>query len=274
MPSETTQTAGTGLLENRVAVVTGAGRGVGSAVAQAFAAEGAKLCLAARSGDELTHIQDRIHQMGGVAIAVPTDVTSQDDVDNLFKRVHQELGHVDILVNNAAILGPTGMLWELSMSSWQAVFDVNVTGLVRCSKAVLPDMIARQSGKIINVGSIAGVRDSWAEGNPEWAAYASTKAAVLRITQVVAHQVKQHGININCLGVIAHTKMWYEASMELARFRGAAHPSKLEDIPKKELVLPEENIGAFIFLASSLSDHISGEYFEANQLPDHLRQST
>ena len=135
-------------------------------------------------------------------------------------------------------------------------------------------MIERKSGKIINVGSIAGARDSWAESNPEWAAYASTKAAVLRITQVVAHQVKHYGININCIGVIAHTRMWYEASMQLAHYRNDTPPPKIEDLSDKELVFPEENIGAFVFLASSLSDHVSGEYFEANQLPDHLRQST
>jgi NAD(P)-dependent dehydrogenase (short-subunit alcohol dehydrogenase family) len=263
-----------GLLDGKVAVVTGAGRGIGRAVARAFAAEGASLVLAARSAAEIESAAHEIRAAHGAALAIPTDVTRQEQIDALFARAVEQFGQVDILVNNAADIGPTGMLWEVDLAGWQAIFEVNLFSIVRGCRAALPGMIARRSGKIINVGSDAGWSESWAAEFPEQAAYGTTKAAVARFSQILAQQVKRYGINVNCLGVSAHTRMGYEANVAIAGARGSPPPDLYDAIPPEQRVLPEENAGAFLFLASSLSDHLSGAYFEANHLPDLLRDKS
>jgi NAD(P)-dependent dehydrogenase (short-subunit alcohol dehydrogenase family) len=262
-----------GLLKGKAALVTGAGRGICQAVAEAFAAEGARVILAARSQDEIERVATRIKSAGGQAVGIGCDVSRQDEIDALFSQAATQWGPVDILVNNAAIIGPTGMVWEIDPEAWQETFNVNVTSIVRCCRAALPHMIANRYGKIINVASDAGWRDSWAAEFPEQAAYGTSKAAVIRCSQLLAHQLKRHGVNVNCLGVSAHTRMGHEANVDLARARGQAPPAPYEDIPFERQVRPEENAGAFLFLASPLSDHVTGAYFEANELPGVLRAS-
>ena len=133
------------LLNGKVAVVTGAGRGIGRAIAEVFAAEGAAVALAARSADEIDRAAAEIRSQGGRALPISTDVTRQDDVESLFAQVYDELGEVDILINNVGILGPIDHMWETDPAAWQETFDVNVVGLVRCMRAILPEMIARQN---------------------------------------------------------------------------------------------------------------------------------
>jgi NAD(P)-dependent dehydrogenase (short-subunit alcohol dehydrogenase family) len=234
----------------------------------AFADQGALVALAARSTDEINSAAEEIGTRGGQAIAIPTDVAQPTDIENLFDKTRQQLGPINILVNNAAIIGPTGMLWDVDLDAWQEIIEINVLSIVRCCRAVLPRMIEQQRGKIINVGSDAGQREGWAAQFSEQAAYGTSKAAVIRFSELLAHQVKRHGINVNCLGVSAHTRMGYEANAAMSQYRGTEPPPPYKDIPLEKRVLPKENIGAFIFLASSLSDHVTGAYFEANRLPD------
>ena len=248
-----------GLLDGKVAVVTGAGRGIGRAVAVGMAVEGAALGLAARSAPEIESAAEEIRSRGGRAVAVPTDVGRQEDVDALFTRVRDELGQVDILVANAAIAGPFGKLWETDPNMWQQVLNVNVIGLARCAHAVLPSMTARRCGKIIIVGSMAGRSDAWASNCHKQMAYGTSKAAVSRFSQLLAAQVREHGINVNCVGVAADTRLGEDTI-------------PLEEKPVEERVLPEENVAPFVFLASSLADHVTGAYFEANALPNVLRR--
>jgi len=260
------------LLYGKVAVVTGAGRGIGRAVALAFAEEGANVALAARSKEEIQSAADEICSNGGKALAIATDVTKQDDVDNLFNQTVDGLGPVDILVNNAAIIGPTGMLWDVDIEDWQHIFDVNFMSLVRCCKSSFPSMVKRRYGKIINVGSDAGWREDWAVQFSEQAAYGTTKAAVIRFSAMLAQQVKRYGITVNCLGVSAHTQMGFEANVAISQYRHTELPVSYENLPEDRLVHPKENVGAFLFLASSLSDHVTGVYFEANRLPELIRK--
>ena len=255
------------LLAGKVAVVTGAGRGVGRAVAVEFAEAGAAVALAARTVDEIESVTEKIRASGSRAIAVPTDVTRQSEVDTLFAQTRDELGEVDILVNNAAIIGPTGKLWETNLTDWHEVFDINLFSMVRCASSALPSMVERGYGKIINVGSTAGWTDSWVPGNAEQAAYAATKAAIMRFSVCLAQQVKADGVNVNCVGVSANTRMSDEARLALARVRGTPPPPTMDDLPLDQQVLPERNAPLFVFLASSLSDNITGQYLEANQMP-------
>jgi NAD(P)-dependent dehydrogenase (short-subunit alcohol dehydrogenase family) len=262
-----------GLLTGKVAVVTGSGRGIGRAVALAFAREGAAVAITARSKQELNSVSEEVHKVGGTCTALQADITRQDDVEIFFATVHRELGQVDVLVNNAGALGPIEHFEHADIDAWQDIFDVNVIAVARCIRAVLATLIERRSGKIINVGSDAARSDGWAASNFEHAAYAASKAAVIRLTEVLAVQVRPYGINVNCVGAWADTVMSVEARQRLALLRGKKPIGALNEIPIGERVDPVENAPLFVFLASSLSDHITGQYIEANSLPDYLRNS-
>ena len=261
-----------GLLEGKVAVVTGSGRGIGRAVAVALAEEGAAVGLFARTVHEIESVADEIQARGGRAVAVPTDVGRREQVEAFFAQLRESLGEVDILVNNAAGTGAVGMLWETNPEDWLEILNVNVIGMARCAKAVLPAMMARRNGKIINVGSMSGCNDHWAVTCPEQLAYGVSKAAVWRFSSVLARQVIGHGINVNCVGVAAHTRLGDETLAALARLREQPPPPKHDEMPAKERTMPEENVDTFVFLASSLSDHITGAYFEANSLSNRTRR--
>lgn len=248
-----------GVLDGKVAVVTGAGRGIGRAVAIGMAAEGAAVGLAARSTCEIESVAGEIRSLGGRALAVTADISLQEDVDNLFARVRDELGNLDILVANAAIAGPYGTIWETEPNAWQQVMNVNVIGMARCAHAVLPSMITRRYGKIIIVGSRAGGSDKWAWDCHKQMAYGTSKAAVNRFSQLLAAQTHKYCINVNCVGVGADTTLGKDTI-------------PLPEKPAEERVLPEENVAVFIFLASSLADHVTGAYFEANNLSDVMRR--
>jgi NAD(P)-dependent dehydrogenase (short-subunit alcohol dehydrogenase family) len=135
-----------GRLQDQVAIVTGASAGIGRGVAAAFAAEGAKVVLAARSREKLEAVAEAIRQKGGAALAVPTDVTVEEDVANLFRRAVETFGRVDVLVNNAGVSvgGPPD---ELSLEAWRKVIDVNLTGAFLCSREALRVMKPRRSGR-------------------------------------------------------------------------------------------------------------------------------
>src|SRR3954447_7801062 len=145
-----------GRLHGGVALVTGAGRGIGQVVATALAAAGASVALLARSAAELAATAELIEDAGGVAATAVADVTDAAGVAAAVAGLRRQLGPVDVLVNNAGILGPIGPLWEVDGDDWWTTMDVNVRGLVRCSQLVLPEMVARGRGRIINVTSEAG----------------------------------------------------------------------------------------------------------------------
>ena len=261
-----------GLLCGKVAVVTGAGRGIGRAVALALAAEGAGVAASARSSPEIEDTAATIRQAGGQALAIRVDVARQDMVDAMFERTNQELGPVDILVSNAGVAGPVGLLWKTDAMGWLETLDVNVVGMVRCAHAALPNMISRRCGKIIFVGSGAGREVTIPRMAGEFAAYCVSKAAVNYLAVSLAHSVREYGINVNCVGVGAQTRLSHEHQTMLAQSRGRPEPTAWEQLPSEERVLPEENVALFVFLASSLSDHIAGQYVEANSLPDAMRR--
>ncbi|MDP7348769.1 MAG: SDR family oxidoreductase, partial [Phycisphaeraceae bacterium] len=205
----------------------------------AMANEGAAVALAARTADEIESAADQVRTNGGAALAVQTDVTQQNQVDALFAQVTEHLGQVDILVNNAAIGSRmVGNLWETEPDDWLEMFDVNVIGMVRCTRAVLPSMIERRGGKIIVVGSIAGRSESWALRNHELLGYALSKAAANRFSEVLAAQVKGYGINVNCIGVGAHTTISEPGLRERARRTGQPPPPAIEQIPEDRRIRP------------------------------------
>jgi 3-oxoacyl-[acyl-carrier protein] reductase len=263
-----------GTLEGKVAAITGAGRGIGRAVAIAYAEEGAAIGLAARTGHEIESVAEEILARGGRAVAVPTDVTRQTDVDAFFARVREELGEVDILVNNAGAAGPFGKFLDVDPEAWREAFDINVISMVRCIRAVLPGMMEHRYGKIILVGSGAGWKDSWPAQMPEMIVYGVTKAAVSRLSYALSQQLNSYGINVNCVSPSAITRMGQQCNQEVARLRGEPPVAPWEEVPEEERrsLLPEENIGTFVFLASPQSDHVTGQFIESNRLTAGMRE--
>lgn len=175
---------------DRVVLVTGASAGIGRATALAFAAEGAKVAIVARTEARLVSLADDIKAAGGIALVVVADVADYGQVARMVETVIASLGRVDILVNNAGI-GLMGAVTETSPDDLKRVVDVNVYGLIWCTQAVLPDMIARKSGQIINVSSVVGKR-----AMPYMAGYCLSKFAVQAFSESLRIEVKPHNIDV------------------------------------------------------------------------------
>src|SRR6516162_9432289 len=136
-------------LKDKIAVVTGGGRGIGRAIALAYASEGASLVLASRSQEALEETRTMVEDLGCQALVVPTDISQEESVRNLAEQALGHFGRVDVLVNNSGIAGPTKPLWEITLAEWEETFSVNVTGAYLCCRAFLPGMMERGSGSII-----------------------------------------------------------------------------------------------------------------------------
>ena len=185
-------------LKERVAIVTGAGRGIGRATALALADEGAAVALVARSSGELAEVARDVRgrRAGGTeraALAVPCDVTDEEQVEGMVARVLEEFGRVDLLVNNAGF-NQVGLVEETPLARWQDILAVNTTGTFLCSRAVLPTMRRQGGGKIVNVVSGAGKRGSATRG-----AYSAAKFGVIGFSQALQLEVKGQGITVSCV---------------------------------------------------------------------------
>jgi len=190
-------------LRGQVAVVTGAGRGIGRAVAVAFAREGARVVLAARSTRELASVQREIEGMGGAALAVPTDVRQEPAIAALVSRVLADGGRIDCLVT-AAGLAAFGPVADVKTEDWDQLMAVNLRGAFLACRAVLPTMTAQKRGTIINIGSIVTSRTL-----PGSAAYTATKYALLGFSRVLAEEMRAHGVRVGVLSAGAtDTPLW------------------------------------------------------------------
>ncbi|MDP8932225.1 MAG: SDR family oxidoreductase [Actinomycetota bacterium] len=180
-----------GMLAGSVALVTGGGRGIGRVLAQALADAGAVVGLVARSSDQLAQSVHLIEAAGGTAAAATADVSDERAIAEAFARLRHELGPVDLLVNNAGISGPVGAAWDVDPDSWWRTVEVNLRSVFLCSRLVLPDMLTRGVGRIVNITSQAGVF-RW----PQASAYAVSKAAVVKFTENLACETRRSGIRV------------------------------------------------------------------------------
>jgi NAD(P)-dependent dehydrogenase (short-subunit alcohol dehydrogenase family) len=176
-------------LLGQVAIVTGGGRGIGRAIARALASAGSAVAVTARSQDELDQTAALIAEEGGRALAVVADITDRFSVEWMVAETERRFGAIDLLVNNAGVAGPIGPLWENDPDDWRRSVEVNLDGTFLCCRAVLPGMIARRRGRIINLTSGIGNRP-----HPYLSAYNVAKTAVTRLSETLAEEAKPHGV--------------------------------------------------------------------------------
>ena len=181
-------------LQDKVALIVGAGRGIGEAIALRFAAEGAKLILAARSAPELQAVTEIVKAQGRTAHFVVTDVTAAPEVTSLVQKSIELFGRIDILVNAAGTYGPIGRAWEVDAKEWANTFSVNLFGPFLLCQSVLPHMIRAGGGKIINFSG-GGATSPLCR----FSAYGVSKAAVVRLTETLAEEVKEFNIQVNAI---------------------------------------------------------------------------
>jgi NAD(P)-dependent dehydrogenase (short-subunit alcohol dehydrogenase family) len=231
-------------LEGKIALVTGASQGLGRALALAYAREGAKLIINARGEGSIRPVAEEVEALGAEVLAIPADVADSESVDRLVSQAAERFGGIDVLVNNAGILGPRVKIEEFPEDEWRKVIDANLTGLFLVSKAAVPHLNIGAS--VINLVSGVSV-----DGRPEWGAYSVSKFGVEGITQILAAELKERGIRVNAV----------DPGGMRTDMRAAAYP---EEDPQTRIT-PEENTDVFLYLASDESQGVTGERFKAQE---------
>jgi NAD(P)-dependent dehydrogenase (short-subunit alcohol dehydrogenase family) len=254
-------------LAGQVAIVTGGGRGIGRALALSLAAAGAAVCVAARSRDQINETAAMINAQGGMELAVVGDVTDRSSVEQMVADAERRFGPVDLLVNNAGIAGPVGPLWEVDPHDWWRCVEVNLEGPFLCCAAVLPGMVARRRGRIINIVSRIGARPF-----PYLTAYNAAKTALIRLTETLAEETREHGIAVLGLDpgfVRTDIPQWIGGSPGGRRWLPdfAAHA-------EADAQPPDAAARLCVSLASGRADALSGRYISVrDDLEEILRRA-
>ncbi len=238
-------------LNEQVALVTGASRGIGRAVALALGQAGLKVAVNyARSVAAAEEVVQAITEAKGEAIAIGADVSSSEEVDNLLKTTLDKFGRLDVLVNNAGITRDT-LLLRMKLEDWQAVIDLNLTGVFLCTKAAIKPMLKQKSGRIINIASVAAQM-----GNPGQANYSAAKAGVIGFTKTVAKELASRGITVNAIA---------PGFIETDMTSGLQADDILKMIPLGRFGKPEEIAGMTRFLAiDPAAAYITGQVFNVD----------
>ena len=232
------------MLEGKVAMVTGASQGLGRALALAYAREGAMLVINSRNYESIRDVVEEIHSLGVEVLGIGADVTSSSDVEDLVDVAVEHYDRIDVLVNNAGLLGPRVAIEEYPEDEWRRVLDANLTGPFLVSKAAIPYM--REGASIVNVTSGVSI-----EGRAEWGAYSVSKFGMEGLTQILAAELKDRGIRVNSV----------DPGGMRTGMRAVAYPD--EDPTTR--ITPEENTAVFLYLASNESRDITGERFKAQE---------
>jgi 3-oxoacyl-[acyl-carrier protein] reductase len=230
------------MLQNKTAIITGGGRGIGKAIALAYARSGADVALVSRTDTELQAVASQVRALGRQARTIVADISDPAAVRHMVAEAVRQFGQVDVLVNNAAITVPQPVI-EMPPESWNRIINVNLTGVFLCSQAVLRPMMDRGQGKIISIASGSGAR-----GSPGNAAYSASKAGVIAFTQALAGEVREQGLQVNviCPGP-TQTEML------------ASRPQGVSPYSAADAIEPEEVAGVALFLASDYSGRMNAQ---------------
>ena len=237
-------------LSGKVAIVTGACRGIGEAIAKSFAHHGAKVVLASRKLDGLNRVADAIRQAGGDAIAIACHTGQPDQVEKLVSDTVAHFGKVDILVNNAATNPYFGPMLSVDWSAWDKTFDVNVKGYFAATRTVAQHLIGRNApGSIVNVASVVGFI-----GSPMQGVYAMTKAAVISMTKTLAMELGTAGVRVNAIAPGLVDTKFASALTQNEEILNMV----LQRTALKRVGQPDDIAGAALYLASDASQYLTG----------------
>jgi 3-oxoacyl-[acyl-carrier protein] reductase len=233
-------------LKNKVAIITGAGSGIGREVALLFAKEGAGVVLTGRTKEKIDMVRQEIIKEGGKAICVPGDVTSRVDMNNAVNEAVSSFGRIDILINNAGII-QDALIIKMTEEQWDSVIDVNLKGVFNCVQAVVQTMINQESGTIVNASSIVGIF-----GNVGQANYAAAKAGLIGMTKTLAKELGKKGIRVNVVapGFIM-TPMTFAVPEKILEMMK-------EKTPLRMLGEPHDVAYAYLYLASDDAKFVNG----------------
>ena len=232
------------MLQGKVALITGASQGLGKALALAYAKEGASLVINSRSEEGIRPVAEEAERLGVKVLAVAADVSRGEDARRLVDVAVAEFGGIDVLVNNAGLLGPRVAIEDYPEDEWRRVIDANLTGPYLISKAAIPH--TRGGGSVINVVSGVSV-----EGRAGWGAYSVSKFGVEGLSQILAAELEDRGIRSNAV----------DPGGMRTDMRAAAYP---EEDPQTRIT-PEENTAVFLYLASDESKGVTGQRFKAQE---------
>ena len=232
------------MLQGKVALITGASQGLGRALALAYAKEGASLVVNSRSEESIRPVAEEVEGLGAEVLAVAADVSKGEDARRLVEEAAGRFGGIDVLVNNAGLLGPRVAIEDYPEEEWRRVIDANLTGPYLVSKAAVPHL--REGASIINVVSGVSI-----EGRAEWGAYSVSKFGVEGLSQILAAELEGRGVRSNAV----------DPGGMRTEMRAAAYP----DEDPQTRITPEENTAVFLYLASDQSKGVTGERFKAQE---------
>ena len=258
-----------GRLRDKVAIVTGGGKGIGKAIALAFAAEGAKVAVAARTVPKLEETVAQIKANGGEALAVPADVTKEAEVEAMVAGVVRHFGTVDILVNNSGIGGPTARVCDMDLAAWNEVISLDLTGSMLCCKHVLKHMMPKRSGNIVNIGAEGGRSGDGRSGYPMRSPYCCAKMGLIGLTESLSIEVGEYNIRVNAVSPAA---VRGDRIISVVQGRAAATGVPFEDLMAKiaanyslgRMAEESEVAAVAVFLASDESRIITGQTIAAH----------